>query len=134
MKTCQSCGELNGDKRTTCYKCKAGIGAAADYRKVCTRCGAVYAATAETCETCGTRLSVQSYSSSGSAPRTASGMEPWMFAVSVLLPFIGLLMGLIYIARGEDDVGKTLLISSLVAGIIWVFLAITIAGCTVVRY
>lgn len=50
---------------------------------------------------------------------SGSGAQFWMYIIAVLLPLIGVILGLIYLARKEDDIGKSVLITGIVAGVIW---------------
>lgn len=49
-----------------------------------------------------------------------------MYAIAILLPIIGIILGLIYLARKEDSIGKSLLIAAIVANIVWVALSFLI--------
>ena len=51
-----------------------------------------------------------------------------MYIVAVLLPLIGIILGLIYLARKEDSVGKNVLITAIVAGVIWFAIGFALAG------
>lgn len=51
-----------------------------------------------------------------------SKVDIWMYILSILLPPIGLAMGLIYLGRREDEIGKKLLIVSAVATFIFVLI------------
>ena len=53
---------------------------------------------------------------------SGNGPEGWMYAIAILLPMIGIILGLIYLARKEDSIGKSLLIAAIVANIVWVSL------------
>lgn len=115
MKECPKCGELNGDNNERCYKCNTVLEAAPSYR-VCPKCKTIYSAKSQTCERCGVPLAVytaeMSYASTGSA-------DKWMYVIAVLFPLIGIILGMIYLARREDDIGKPVLIASVVASIVW---------------
>ena len=52
----------------------------------------------------------------------------WMYVVAVLLPLIGIILGLIYLARKEDSVGKNVLITAIVAGVVWFAVGLALAG------
>ncbi len=49
-------------------------------------------------------------------------IDIWMYILSILLPPIGLVMGLIYLGRREDEKSKKLLITSAVAMFVYVFI------------
>lgn len=114
MRTCPKCSELNGDSRTECWKCKASLGAVDTYKKICPKCGG--------------RLSVCSkdteYKGSDS---DNSGC--WLYVVSVLFPLVGIILGCIYIARREDELGKSLIITGIVSNVIAVILGIMLVSC-----
>lgn len=128
MKTCPNCGELNGDGRTDCFKCHAPFKANDSYKKICPKCGRVYAARTETCEKCGLRLSVYS------GQTTAAGSDNegcWLYVVSALIPLLGIILGCIYIARREDDLGKSLIITGVASNIIFIVLAVLLQSCSI---
>ncbi len=128
MKTCPQCGELNGDSRVFCFKCQTALPRAESYRKICLKCKTIHAGRAESCETCGGRLSVYS-EAAVAADRRESG-SCLLYIVSVLIPIAGIILGCIYIARQEDELGKSLLATSIVTWVIAVLLGIAFAGCS----
>ncbi|HBP38433.1 MAG TPA: hypothetical protein DD640_06780 [Clostridiales bacterium] len=133
MKTCPKCGELNGENRSECFKCKASLGAASTYKKICPKCKTLYSGKSETCENCGNRLAVYDdnhYSHDASSHAAAAG-GCWMYLVSVLIPIIGIILGCIYIARGEDDLGKSLIITSVVTIVVFTVIGVLLASCGV---
>lgn len=129
MKTCPKCGELNGDDRSDCFKCKATLPNTGKLRKICPKCGAAYtySPNKEECDNCGTRLQVQSYDSNAS---TQGYAEWWHYAVAILFPLIGLIMGLVYISRGDDELGRTVIITVIVCFAIQVVLCMLLAACS----
>lgn len=126
MKTCPKCGELNGDDRTDCFKCRTALPMQQVTRKVCPKCGAIYSPKNETCEACGTRLAV--YTPEKRA-ESGSYAEWWHYLVAILFPLIGLIMGCVYISRGDDELGKTVIITVLVGVGIQVVLGILLVAC-----
>lgn len=46
----------------------------------------------------------------------------WMYIVSIFIPFIGIILGLTYIAKNEDELGKSLIIFSIISNVIMYFL------------
>lgn len=132
MKTCSKCNELNGENRTECWKCKTPLGGSevAKYKKICPKCGLIYSQKSENCEECGSRLSVYSGSDHYKIPTSSDG-GCWMYIVSVLFPFIGIILGCIYIARQKDELGKSLIITSVVTIIAVTFLGIMLGSCSV---
>lgn len=54
------------------------------------------------------------------------GTPRWAYVVAILLPLIGIIMGLIYLGRREDDIGKTMIITSIIASVVWAILGFAI--------
>lgn len=130
MKTCSNCNELNGDGRTSCWKCSKPLAVSFNYRKICPKCGTIYSANVENCSSCHTRLGV--YDDSGYRSNSSGSSENagcWMYVVSVLIPLLGIILGLIYIARGEDETGKSLIITGVVAWILLPLIAFSFGSC-----
>ena len=123
MRKCPKCGELNGDNNTSCYKCGAAIGPASSYQKICPKCKKIYSDRAGTCEDCHIPLTMYTKNLTYDF---GNGPEGWMYAIAILLPMIGIILGLIYLARKEDSIGKSLLIAAIVANIVWVALSFLI--------
>jgi ribosomal protein L40E len=123
IKTCPKCNELNGDARTDCWKCKTFLGAVDKYKKICPKCNLIFSQKTENCDKCGGRLSVYSEESTYVTPNSDNS-GCWMYVVSVLVPLVGIILGCIYIARKEDDLGKSLIITGVVSNIIAVILLI----------
>jgi len=130
MRTCSKCGELNGDSRSDCWKCKNSLGPVDTYKKICPKCGLIFSQKADSCEKCGGRLSVYSGESS-SYPSSKESSGCWMYVVAVLLPIVGIILGCIYIARGDDELGKSLIITSVVVSIIATIVGFMLASCSV---
>lgn len=128
MKTCPKCGELNGDDRSDCFKCKTKLPNTGKLRKVCPQCGALYTYSPQKmeCDDCGVRLQVQSYDSNAS---TQGYAEWWHYAVAILFPLIGLIMGLVYLSRGDDELGRTMMVTVVICFVIQVVLGIMLAAC-----
>ncbi len=127
MKTCPKCGELNGNDREDCFKCRTSFPKTPAYRKICPKCGALYHPAKELCEDCGVRLSVYS---PGQTTYADSGARWWHYALAILFPLFGVILGCIYFGRGEDDLGKTLITTSVVCVIIQIVLGILLAACS----
>lgn len=123
MRKCPKCGELNGDNNTSCYKCGAAIGPVSSYQKICPKCKKIYSDRADTCEDCHIPLTMYTKNLTYDS---GNGPEGWMYAIAILLPMIGIILGLIYLARKEDSIGKSLLIAAIVANIVWVALSFLI--------
>lgn len=133
MKTCNSCNEINGDNRSTCWKCGNNLPVTPGYKKICPQCNTIYAPSAATCSNCHVQLGVfddrqtSSYSSS-------SNDGCWMYIVAVIVPFVGIVLGLVYIARGDDELGKSLILTGIVAPIIISILIFAVGGCGLMFY
>ena len=130
MKTCPKCNESNGDNRTECFKCKASLGPVDTYKKICTKCNLIYSQKTDTCENCGSRLSVYSGDNYSTPYSGSSEGGCWMYIVPVLIPLVGIILGCIYIARREDELGKSLIITGVVSNIVVVILGIMLASCS----
>lgn len=117
MITCPKCGELNGNDRSTCYKCGAAFGAAEYYKKICPKCGHIYSSRTDVCTSCGSRLGV--YSGPPSHNSDSNSSNTWMYVLAVLIPIVGLILGFIQIGRGNNNIGKHLIILSIVLSIIY---------------
>lgn len=115
MIPCPKCGELNGDNSSTCFRCGAAFPKRPDYKKICPKCGRIYDARQDTCTNCpDVRLSVYTGESeyySGGA--SGGGGEIWMYIVGILIPVVGIILGCVYIARGDDELGKSVLLTSI---------------------
>ena len=127
MKTCPKCGELNGENSRECYKCKSSLGATSSYRKICPKCKTIYAGRAESCETCGGKLSV--YMDEYVARQDSSSGGCWLYVVSILIPLVGIILGCIYIARREDELGKSLIMTSIITWVVVGVISVAFASC-----
>ncbi|WP_273324262.1 hypothetical protein [Vallitalea guaymasensis] len=128
MKTCSKCGELNGENAIRCFKCNNSFGPQDNYKKICQKCGSIYSSRTENCKECGSRLAVytsDNINSHSSVDR--SGF--WMYIVAVLFPIVGIILGCVYIARREDETGKSLILTSIFSVIICIILGVMIRGC-----
>lgn len=126
MRTCPKCGEINGDNNTKCFKCDTILGPASSQKKICPSCKTIYAGSKETCDQCHCPLAVYGGSSSMYSGGYEYGTPGWAYAVAILLPLIGIIMGLIYLGRREDDMGKTMIITSIIASVVWALLGFII--------
>lgn len=130
LKECPKCKQLNGDNRTDCWNCHAVLRPVSKYRKVCPKCGTLYPYHMETCEECGRKLSVYdweiNYNNSVYASETELGF--WMYAIAVLIPLLGIILGCIYIARGDDRPGKSLIITGVVSNLVGVILGFLLSA------
>ena len=114
MISCPKCGELNGDNSSTCFRCGAVFPTRADYKKICPKCGQIFDARQDYCTDCpDMRLSVYTGEQEYSGGASRSRGEIWMYIVGVLIPIVGIILGCVYIARGDDDLGKSVLLTSI---------------------
>ncbi|MFA9379590.1 MAG: hypothetical protein ACERKO_00885 [Acetanaerobacterium sp.] len=127
MKTCPKCGELNGEDRGDCYRCHAALPKNEHYRKICPKCGSLYNSRKERCDNCAAILAVYTPGSGVTAEPIASW---WHYAVAILFPLFGIIMGLIYLSRGEDELGKTVITTTVVAVITEIVLGILLVACS----
>jgi len=118
MRTCPKCYEINGDK--TCWKCKTFIGEVNTgnlHRKICPKCGIIFKHNSNTCSECASPLAVYD-----EQPKNTSKSGCWMYVIAFLIPLIGLILGLIYIAKDEEETGKPLMIFSIIIWVINIFI------------
>lgn len=127
MKTCPKCGELNGEERTTCFSCRKVLENTAPYQKVCPKCRAVYSSKTERCEDCGVLLAV--YDPRGLVVYTTTGARWWHYVIAIFLPLIGLIMALVYLNGGENELAKTMLTTVVVCAVIQIVLGVLLAAC-----
>ncbi len=124
MLTCPKCKELNGNDRATCYKCGTKLAEttrnSSSKRAFCPNCGMSNPAQAVNCSSCGSRLN---------APRTSfqqsnsydTESHTWMYVLAVLIPLLGIILGCISYAKDDRDLGKKLIITSVV---VWLALIV----------
>lgn len=125
MRTCPNCGELNGDGNTRCYKCNTLLEKLPAYNKICPKCKRIYAGNAETCEKCHVPLAVYTGKAAYN-PKTR--LEPWIYVVSILAPYVGILLGIIYLLRGEKETAKPLFSISILVLVIGTLISISCAS------
>ncbi len=95
--------------------------------KTCPKCNELNGDNRTECFRCKASLgSVDTYYNSST---TYSG-SCWMYVVSVLIPLVGIILGCIYIARREDELGKSLIITGVVSNILAIILGIMFVGCS----
>ena len=93
MKTCSKCGELNGDNRSTCYKCGTSIGSVASYKKKCPKCGEVFNGSKDNCDYCGERLVTYDENYYFNQQYGKSNSNTWMYVCTVIIPLLGIILG-----------------------------------------
>lgn len=111
MKTCPSCGEPLGNDVTKCFKCGALMPKNDGYQKICPRCNLIYRSNATECERCHGPLSVYSSALAATQKHSFGSGELWPYILALLFPYIGIILGLIFVAQKRDDGSKVLGIS-----------------------
>lgn len=129
MKTCPKCNELNGDNRTDCWKCKTSLGPVDQYKKICPKCRLIFSQRDEICDRCGGRLGVYDDNIKVNAEKS-NDSGCWLYVVSVLIPLVGIILGCIYIARREDELGKSLIITGVISNLLVVILGFLLTSCS----
>lgn len=123
MRTCPNCGELNGDGNTRCYKCNTLLEKLPAYNKICPKCKRIYSGNAETCEKCHVPLAVYTGNAVYSSNKTQ--LEPWIYVVSILIPYVGIILGIVYLARGETETAKPLFAISILVMVICMLISVS---------
>ncbi|SDO07687.1 double zinc ribbon domain-containing protein [Acetanaerobacterium elongatum] len=127
MKTCPQCGELNADDRNECYRCYTPLGDNRFVQKICPKCRARFPSNKVLCERCGARLI--DYTPKQKV-KYDSDAEWWHYALAIFAPLIGLIMAIVYISRGDDELGKTMIVTVVICGAIQFLLGILFAACS----
>ena len=121
VKKCPKCGEVNGNSNTACFRCGTIIGPADSYQKICPSCGLVYSSRAERCEKCGTVLAVYSDPLERQELELEESRPSWPYVVAVLVPWVGILIGLIFLGQKEPE-APGVIGTSIAAGFGWLLL------------
>lgn len=142
MIECPKCHEMNGQNRDTCWKCGTRIqeiriqGMQGPRIKICTNCRKKNPAGAVVCSDCGQRLTGPTRAEawrpkSQPVSNSTSDNPKWMYAVAVLLPLIGIILGCIYISKDERDFGQSLIKVSVIVFVVCAVIAGIVAGCAI---
>ena len=127
MKTCSKCGELNGDNRSTCYKCGTSIGSVASYKKKCPKCGEVFNGSKDNCDYCGERLVTYDENYYFNQQYGKSNSNTWMYVCTVIIPLLGIILGCVKMSNDKrDDSGKSLIILGVVLMVIYPILTMLV--------
>lgn len=130
MRVCPNCGESNGDTSRTCWKCSTVLGKAEDCKKLCPDCGAIYQNKHETCDKCGTKLVIyEDTSKSRVGTVQENKADLWMYIASILLPIVGIILGCVYIAKEQKQLGKNLIVFSVACSLLWSIFGICLTSC-----
>ncbi len=113
MKLCSHCGESNADDRNDCWKCGQPLTYCAD-KKFCTNCHETCITQSNTCPVCGGDL--VSFSKQEESEKQTSDAP--LFILAILIPVIGLIIGIIQIAKDRKN-GISIILSSIAASAIY---------------
>lgn len=121
--TCPNCQELNGKNSTNCFNCQERLNSKSGSRKICTECRSIANHSFSNCMDCGGRLAdisrasqyMQRQSSSTSSETVG---EFWMYVLAIIFPVLGIILGLVYIARSDDDLGKSLILTAIFSSVV----------------
>jgi len=127
MIECPKCHELNGESMLICFKCGSSITKKKEIKKICRNCGEIYRGdmSLSQCPSCDNYLSIYDPEVQ---PRRTKGRqhgntpERWQYIIAFFIPFIGLILGLIYVGQ-KDERGKGILIFSTVMMVVWVIVS-----------
>ena len=145
MKTCPNCHELNGENCTECWKCHTPFPyhvstttyiAQDPHYKRCPRCGYTFSKNAKNCDSCGGRL-VDCFDERPpqyNRVSSSSGDGCWLYGVSFLVPLVGFILGGIYISKGDNDMGRNMIIAGIVSMVLCFIIAFMFSFCSVSRY
>jgi len=116
MITCPKCNELNGDTREMCYKCGVSLGSLTvkQHKIHCPECNSLYTPGDRTCKSCGKELKVCDPRRLNKNNIPSDGE----YMVSILLPTAGIVLGCLYLSKGEKEKGKALIITSFIPSIV----------------
>ncbi len=106
MIVCSKCHALNDDKLTECWNCNCALEQTKSYRKICTRCRAFYNLDKEICERCGIPLEI--YKPTDAIKRDENSDKQWLYILSFLIPFFGIIAGYIIKSKGNNKLAKQL--------------------------
>lgn len=84
-------------------------------KKTCLMCGGTFMANSNTCPECNGKLV-----NSSELPTTNHSypLEMWEIIISIIIPIIGIIMGLIKLNKDDRENGKKLIIISVIAFVI----------------
>lgn len=107
--------------------------------KKCPNCDKICSVNAVVCPDCGHRLSTSVVFREEPRPVdrplqtdiSRTDNPKWMYAVAVLLPLIGIILGCIYISKDERDFGQSLIKVSVIVFVVCAIIAGIAAGCAI---
>ena len=124
MWICPSCTTKNLNENALCEKC----GASKEFKVFCAECGKELSQSAKVCDACGGAIRVEL-----KKVKIKDGADHSMeFLIGIIIPFVGIIMGILYIAQ-KESIGRALLISSIVAlliegGLLYFFVLAPLMG------
>ena len=132
MKTCINCGEENVDTLDKCWKCGHTL-PVEGIKRICVECKETYCGSANRCPYCGGKLELYNVIPNSSkitykynSSKSSSNVEIWMFIIAILLPLVGIILGLIQVGKNNNQSGKELIITSLVSNVVAIIIFLLI--------
>lgn len=116
MKICSHCGESNADDRNDCWKCGQPLTYCAE-KKFCTSCHNTCITQNDICPICGGKL-VSFLDTENQEKAEKQTSDAPLFIIAILLPVIGLIIGLIQLAKDKKN-GASIIIFSIVAAAVY---------------
>jgi hypothetical protein len=104
------------------------LGQSDTYKKICPSCRLIYSKNANVCTKCGGQLAV--YDESVEESHSHADSNTWLYVVAVLLPIVGIILGCVYISKDENELGKSLIITSIVTSVIYVIITLILGACS----
>lgn len=121
MKECPKCGELNAEKNTRCFNCNTYLENVKSTTRICPKCMQVfYDSKVDECPKC--RVELRDYSptyGTNNKPNNKTDIPIWAYIIAIIIPIVGIIIGLVYLSRGEDVIAKRLILISVLVSIVW---------------
>lgn len=84
----------------------------------CPKCDGINSSKNEKCEFCGHIFSENEYYSTTEKDDSDKKSNLSLYIIALLIPIVGIILGIVYVAKNEDSTGKSLIIFSIIFGII----------------
>lgn len=96
----------------------------------CSKCGILNNSTDKKCWNCGTEIVGNKviYNPQKSSSEKEESTT-WLYIIGLLFPIIGMSLGLIYLSKNnkeENELGKSILICSIISAVMYLFVGLTI--------